>query len=107
MTLVSCVAMNNTWTMLILLGLDPPKRSLRPRGHQHRHRLRPLVSRAERHWGGGQLRRLCPLVRVSWADAGSGVFGFLVTAVVLGLITCRKDPAGRVVGAAAIAGIVA
>jgi hypothetical protein len=47
-----------------------------------------------------------PVVRVSWADAGSGVFAFLVTALVLGLITDRQEPAIRVVGAAAIAALV-
>jgi hypothetical protein len=48
-----------------------------------------------------------PVVRISWADAGSGVFACLVTALVLGLITDRHEPAYRVVGAAAIAGLVA
>jgi hypothetical protein len=47
------------------------------------------------------------IVRVSWADAGSGVFACLVTALVFGLITDRSEPAFRVVGAAAIAGLVA
>ena len=48
-----------------------------------------------------------PIVRLSWADAGSGDFACLVTALVLGLITDRSEPALRVVGAAAIAGLVA
>ena len=48
-----------------------------------------------------------PIVRVSWADAGSGVFACLVTALVFGLITDRSELAYRVVGAAAIAGLVA
>jgi len=48
-----------------------------------------------------------PIVRVSWADAGSGVFACLVTALVSGLITDRSELAYRVVGAAAIAGLVA
>jgi hypothetical protein len=48
-----------------------------------------------------------PIVRISWADAGSGVFAFLVTALVLGLVTDRHEPSYRVVGAAAIAGLVA
>ena len=48
-----------------------------------------------------------PIVRVSWADAGSGVFACLVTALVLGLIIDRSEPAYRVIGAAAIAGLVA
>src|SRR6266487_6707772 len=46
-----------------------------------------------------------PVIRLSWADAGSGVFACLVTALVLGLVTDRSEPAGRVVGAAAIAGL--
>src|SRR5215216_3857924 len=48
-----------------------------------------------------------PVIRLSWADAGSGVFACLVTALVLGLVTDRGEPAGRVMGAAAIAGLVA
>ena len=48
-----------------------------------------------------------PVVMVSWADAGSGAFACLTTALVLGLVTERDEPAGRVVGAAAIAGLVA
>ncbi|HEY3060172.1 MAG TPA: hypothetical protein VGL99_14520 [Chloroflexota bacterium] len=48
-----------------------------------------------------------PVIRLSWADAGSGVCACLVTALVLGLVTDRDQPAGRVVGAAAIAGLVA
>ena len=48
-----------------------------------------------------------PVIRLSWADAGSGVFACLVTALVLGLATDRDQPAGQVVGAAAIAGLVA
>lgn len=48
-----------------------------------------------------------PVIPLSWADAGSGVFACLVTALVLGLVTDRDEPAGQVVGAAAIAGLVA
>jgi hypothetical protein len=48
-----------------------------------------------------------PVIGLSWADAGSGVFAFLCTALVLGLVVARTEPAGRVVGAAAIAGVVA
>src|SRR5215211_8302222 len=48
-----------------------------------------------------------PVIPLSWADAGSGVFACLVTALVLGLLTDRQEPAGRVVGAAAIAGVAA
>ena len=48
-----------------------------------------------------------PIVRVSWADAGSGVFAFWLTALVLGLVTDRRESAVHVVGAAAIAAFVA
>jgi len=48
-----------------------------------------------------------PVIPLSWADAGSGVFACLVTALVLGLVTNRDQPAGQVVGTAAIAGLVA
>jgi hypothetical protein len=45
-----------------------------------------------------------PIVPLSWADVGSGVLSFTVTALVLGLVWDRAEPAGRVVGVAAIAG---
>ena len=48
-----------------------------------------------------------PVVGVSWADAGSGVLALVVTVLVLGLITERRESAAYVVGAAAIAGLVA
>jgi hypothetical protein len=48
-----------------------------------------------------------PLIGLSWADVGSGVLAFTATALVLGLVTERDEPAGRVVRAAAIAGAVA
>jgi hypothetical protein len=48
-----------------------------------------------------------PVIYLSWADAGSGVFAFVVTALVLGLVTERDALARTVVGAAAIAGIAA
>jgi hypothetical protein len=48
-----------------------------------------------------------PIIRLSWADAGSGVLACFVTVLVLGLVTDREEPALRVVGAAAIAGAVA
>jgi hypothetical protein len=48
-----------------------------------------------------------PVLRLSWADAGSGVMTFVVTALVLGLATERTSPARDVVGAAAIAGVLA
>jgi hypothetical protein len=48
-----------------------------------------------------------PVVRVSWADAGSGIFACFVTALVLGLLTDRQAPASRVVGASAIVGLIA
>jgi hypothetical protein len=48
-----------------------------------------------------------PVIRLSWADAGSGVFACLVTALVFGLVLDRHEPADRVIGTAAIAGLVA
>ena len=48
-----------------------------------------------------------PIIPLSWADMGSGVLAFTVTALVLGLATDRQEAAGHVVGAAAIAGLVA
>ena len=48
-----------------------------------------------------------PVIRVSWEDVGSGVVALFVTVVVFGLGTERRELAGRVVGAAAIAGLVA
>ncbi|MGH3577878.1 MAG: hypothetical protein ACRDU0_09995 [Mycobacterium sp.] len=48
-----------------------------------------------------------PVIGLSWADAGSGVLAFVSTALVLGLILERREPAGRIVGTAAIAGAVA
>jgi hypothetical protein len=48
-----------------------------------------------------------PLIRVSWEDVGSGVLAFFATVVIFGLGTERREPAVRVVGAAALAGLVA
>ncbi len=48
-----------------------------------------------------------PVVGVSWADAGSGVLVFVAVALLLGLIVDRDQPAGRVIGMAATAGIAA
>ena len=47
-----------------------------------------------------------PVIALSWADAGSGLTAFVVIAAVLA-VTERAEPAGRVVGAAALAGLVA
>lgn len=47
-----------------------------------------------------------PVVRISWADTGSGVLAFTVTALVFGVME-GNQPARRVVGAAAVAGAVA
>ena len=47
-----------------------------------------------------------PGIALSWADAGSGVLAFVVTTIVLTL-TARDQPAGRVVGSAAVAGLLA
>ena len=48
-----------------------------------------------------------PIIGVSWADAGSGVLVFAAVALLLGLIVNRDEPAGRVIGMAATAGIAA
>jgi len=48
-----------------------------------------------------------PIIPLSWADAGSGVLSFTVTALALGLVRDRDEPASQVVGAAAIAGGIA
>jgi len=47
-----------------------------------------------------------PVIGLSWADAGSGVIAFVCTVAVLGLVD-RHETAGRVVGAAALAGLAA
>jgi hypothetical protein len=48
-----------------------------------------------------------PVIALSWADAGSGVLAFVVTALVFGLVLDANATAARVVGAAAIAGVIA
>ncbi len=48
-----------------------------------------------------------PILSLSWQDVGSGIFAFALSALVLGLITERHEPAGSVVRAATIAGLVA
>jgi hypothetical protein len=48
-----------------------------------------------------------PIIRVSWEDVGSGVLALFATVLAFGLGTERREPAVRVVGAAAIAGLVA
>ena len=47
-----------------------------------------------------------PIFRVSWADAGAGIFAFVVSALALGLAVEPDEQARHVVGAAAIAGII-
>ncbi len=47
-----------------------------------------------------------PVIQVSWADSGSGVMAFAVTALALAVYE-SKESAGRVVGAAAICGALA
>ena len=47
-----------------------------------------------------------PVVALSWQDVGSGVGAFLFTALALGLLE-REQPAGRVIAAAGLAGVVA
>jgi hypothetical protein len=48
-----------------------------------------------------------PIIRLSWEDVGSGVVALFTTVLVLGLVTDRREAAVRVVGAAAIAGLIA
>lgn len=48
-----------------------------------------------------------PIFPLSWSDVGSGVAAFVVTVVALGLMTNRKEPAGPVVTASALAGLLA
>lgn len=47
-----------------------------------------------------------PVIALSGQDVGSGVLAFALTALTLGLLE-RDQPAGRVVAAATIAGVVA
>jgi len=47
-----------------------------------------------------------PLIAVSWADAGSGMFAFVFAAAVLTL-TSRNEPARRVVGGGSSGGLLA
>ena len=47
------------------------------------------------------------LLGLSAEDVGSGVLGFVLTALPLGLLTERREPAARVVLAAAIAAAIA
>jgi hypothetical protein len=48
-----------------------------------------------------------PVIPLSWEDVGSGVAAFFASALVLGLVTERREGASRVVGAASVAGLVA
>jgi low temperature requirement protein LtrA len=47
-----------------------------------------------------------PVLGLSAQDVGSGVVAFLVTALVLSLVTDRGAPASRVLGVSAIVGLV-
>ena len=48
-----------------------------------------------------------PVIALSWADAGSGVLVFVVVVLLLALVVDRGQPAPRVVGMAALAGVTA
>jgi hypothetical protein len=48
-----------------------------------------------------------PALHVSWQDAGSGVVVFVCSALVFGLVAEQTEQARRVVGASALAGLVA
>ena len=47
-----------------------------------------------------------PVLGLSVQDVGSGVLAFATTALALGLVTDRREPAHRVVGAAAIVALI-
>jgi hypothetical protein len=47
-----------------------------------------------------------PRLRIAWQDAGTGVLVFTTTALVFGLLTEPVEQARRVVGAAAVAGLI-
>ena len=48
-----------------------------------------------------------PVIGLSWQDVGTGVWACTVTALLLGLVAARHEPASHVAGAAGIAGLVA
>ena len=48
-----------------------------------------------------------PIFPLSWADVGSGILAFFVSAIVLGLVTEREQPSQQVVTAAGVAGVLA
>ena len=48
-----------------------------------------------------------PLFPLSWSDVGSGVAAFVLTAMTLGFLTDREQPAWRVMLAAGVAGVLA
>jgi hypothetical protein len=48
-----------------------------------------------------------PIFPLSWSDVGSGVSAFVVTVIVLGLITAREELSWRVVMASGLAGLSA
>lgn len=60
-----------------------------------------------RHTGASGFDVDAPVIRLSWQDAGTGVVVFLFAALALGLFAEPTEQARRVVGAAALAGIVA
>jgi hypothetical protein len=47
-----------------------------------------------------------PVLGLSLQDVGSGVLAFPATALLLGLVTDRDEPASRVLGASAMVGVV-
>jgi hypothetical protein len=48
-----------------------------------------------------------PVFPLSWSDVGSGAVSFMMTVIVLGLGTERKELAWRVVAVSGIAGVLA
>lgn len=60
------------------------------------------------HWSDtASLNVDAPIIALSWQDVGTGIWACAVTALVLGLVAARNEPASRVVAAAGIAGFVA
>lgn len=60
------------------------------------------------HWSNtASLNVDAPIIALSWQDVGTGVWACALTALVLGLVAARQEPASRAAGAAGVAGLVA
>ena len=60
-----------------------------------------------RHTAATGFQADAPLIRVSWQDVGAGVIVCLFAALFFGLVAEQTEQALRVVGASALAGVVA